>query len=66
MEMGNVQYSLNGHLNIMMHPGVKPIVYTKSRGQGLERKALGLLIFTIKEPKMVIINTQAKLLKSMV
>jgi hypothetical protein len=51
MDMGNVQYSLNGHLNIMMHPGVKAIVYTKSRGQGLERKALGLLIFTIRNSK---------------
>ncbi|SIR07551.1 hypothetical protein SAMN05878482_102926 [Peribacillus simplex] len=30
----------------MMHPSVKPIVYKKGRGQGLERKALGLFVFT--------------------
>ncbi|MGZ9815716.1 hypothetical protein ACXM0N_07280 [Peribacillus simplex] len=45
----------------MMHPSIKPIVYTKRRGQGLERKALGLFVFTSKEngTGKGIINTQS-------
>ncbi|MGG0409348.1 hypothetical protein [Peribacillus simplex] len=43
---------------------VKPIVYTKGRGQGLERKALGLFVVTSKEHGMGkgFINTQSKVI----